>query len=281
MQPRFHALLFLGLLVCSCEFRSRTAAWHFAPGSACKIAYSAELKAKADGSWGSAPYVSAAEADFTARAAVDSATGEIVLSLSVDTLAYRSSERSPGEDDYMAGRLRKYQARLTLSRTGRLLSMEEEPDMPQVEFSPLSFGRLLAYALPAFPDEPIKQGSRWEVTQPLLDKFHPDSRVLKRFALSALRETPEGDLGTCLFELEAYLDEDLGGGGNPSEPSLTGSGQAVFNLTTGRPVSAQVRLEGRFATPSPESPADSAHKVGLPLHLEEELSLRFSDDRAF
>jgi hypothetical protein len=189
----------------------------------------------------------------------------------------------------MTGRLRKYRSKLAFSRTGLVLALEEEPGMPPVEFSPLNFGRFLAYVLPAFPDAPIRQGSRWEIVQPLLDKFHPDSRVIKRFTLSAIRETAEGDLATCLVEVEAYLDEELGerekGGAEAAKkPTLTGSGQIVFNLAKGRPVSADMDLEGRFLSPTSPKPVDpasagtdTARAEAQPLRLQEKLSVRFSD----
>ncbi|MDB5049258.1 MAG: hypothetical protein JWO30_2329 [Fibrobacteres bacterium] len=266
------------LLLSSCEFRSHRAVWHFEPGVTYKVQYSAEVKAKADGSWGAAPYVSAAQAGFSAQAALDTSKGQIELSLAVDTLQYRSSERGPEEDHYMTGRLRKYKAKLSLSRTGQVLSLEEEPGMPPVGFSPLNFGRFLAYVLPAFPDAPIKKGTRWEIVQPLLDKFHPESRAVKRFTLSAVRETPEGELATCLVEMDAYLDEDLGDGEAAGKPSLSGSGQMVFNLTQGRPVSAELELEGRFVSgPLGQKTGDSTQPEALPLRLQEKLSVRFSD----
>ncbi len=266
------------LLFASCQFGSRHAYWHFNPSVTYKLRYSAETKAKADGSWGSTPYVSAAQARFTAQAASDTSKGQIELFLAVDTLEYRSSERGPEEDGYMTGRLRKYKGKVTLSRTGQVLSLEEEPALPPVAFSPLNFGRLLAYALPAFPDMAIKKGSRWEVSQSLLDKFHPDSRVRKRFVMSAIRETPEGELATCLVDMDAFLDEDLGNGENAGKPSLTGSGQMVFNLTKGRPVSSQLELDGRFISHGlPQKTGDSAQASDLPLQLREKISLSFSD----
>jgi hypothetical protein len=287
----------------SCEFSSRRAAWRLESGAKYKVSYSAELKAKADGSWGSSPYVSAAKAEFSTVAASDTSKGQLELAFAVDTLEYRSSERAPDEDEYMTGRLKKYKSKVALSRTGQVLSLEEEPGMPPVEFSPLNFGRFLAYVLPAFPDAPVKQGSRWEIVQPLLDKFHPDSRVIKRFTLSAIRETAEGDLATCLVEVEAYLDEDLGekakgDGDDAKKPTLTGSGQVVFNLAKGRPVSAEMDLEGRFLSrpsPKPEDPASAgsvsaptgsgsaqpqsepAQAEAQPLRLQERVSVRFSD----
>lgn len=209
------------------------------------------------------------------QASGDTSKGQFELSLTVDTLTYRSSERGPDEDRYMTGRLRKYRAKVSLSRTGQVLAMEEEPSMAPVEFSPLNFGRFLAYAMPSFPDASIKKGSRWEIIQPLLDKFHPDSRVIKRFTLSAVRETPQGDLATLLVEMEAHLSEDLGEAEGATQPAMTGSGQMVFNLSKGRPVSADLELEGRFISQLPQKTGDSTQLKPLPLRLQEKLSLRF------
>ncbi|MDB5102794.1 MAG: hypothetical protein JWP91_483 [Fibrobacteres bacterium] len=270
-------LAFACLALISCEFQSRRATWRLDSKVTYKIRYAAELRAKADGSWGSSPYVSAADAEFSGRAATDTGKGQIELSLAVDTVAYRSSERGPEEDRYMTGRLRKYRAKATLSRTGQVLALEEEPGLPPVEFTPLNFGRYLAYALPSFPDAPIKKGSRWETVQPLLDKFHPDSRVLKRFTLSAIRETPEGDLAVCSVEMEAFLDEDLGDGADTTKPSLTGRGQMVFNLGKGRPVSSELELEGRFMSRLPQKAGDSTQPEPLPLRLQEKVKLEFSE----
>lgn len=276
-SPSIGVLIGLSILLSSCEFRSRRATWRFDPGTASKLMYSAELRAKADGSWGSSPYVSSANAAFSMQASGDTSKGQFELTLTVDTLTYRSSERGPDEDRYMTGRLRKYRAKVSLSRTGQVLAMEEEPGMPPVEFSPLNFGRFLAYAMPSFPDAPIKKGSRWEIIQPLLDKFHPDSRVIKRFTLSAVRETPQGDMATLLVEMEAHLSEDLGEAEGTAQPAMTGSGQMVFNLSKGRPVSADLELEGRFISRLPQKTGDSTQPEPLPLRLQEKLSLRFPD----
>jgi hypothetical protein len=270
-------LALASLYLVSCEFQSRRAVWRLDPSVTYKVGYSAELRAKADGSWGSSPYVSAAEAEFSVHAVPDSAKGQIEISLAVDTLSYRSSERGPDEDDYMTGRLRKYRAKLALSRTGQLLTLEEEPGMPPVDFTPLNFGRFLAYLLPTFPDAPIKKGTRWETVQPMLDKFHPGSRVMKRFTLSAIRETPEGDLAVCLVEMDVHLEEDLDQGAEPDLPTLTGSGQMVFNLDTGRPVSAELELEGRFTSRLPQKPVDSTQPDARPLRLQEKAKLDFTE----
>ena len=279
------ALSLSALLLAACEFRSHRAAWRLDTKVTYKVRYSAELRAKAEGSWGSSPYVSSARAEFSAQASGDTAKGQMELSLGVDTLEYRSPERGPEEDRYMTGRLRKYKAKLSLSRTGQVLSMEEEPGMPPVAFSPLNFGRFLAYALPAFPDAPVKKGSHWEVVQPLLDKFHPDSKVIKRYTLSAIRETPDGDLATCLVDLDAYLDEDLGDGapapataGSPEvKPTWSGTGRVIFNLAKGRPVSAELEMEGRFTIRLPPKSGDSTQPAAEPMHMQEKLEIHFTD----
>lgn len=275
----------------SCEFQSRRVSWNLEPGVTYKLQYAVELRAKAEGSWGASPYVSTAEAGFSLRAVTDSAKAQLDLALTVDTLDYRSPERGPEEDRYMTGRLKKYHAKAGLSRTGQLLSLEEEPVMPPVGFSPLDFRRFLAFTLPSFPDTPIRKGSRWEITQPLLDKFHPGSRVTKRFTLSAIRETPEGELAVCLVEMQVFLDEEVDeqvpDPGAPSasagsdsaataEPDLRGSGQMIFNLGKGIPVSTELELEGRFQSRLPQKSGDSAQASAAPLRLQEKLRLGFS-----
>lgn len=261
------------LLLSSCEFRSHRISWHPAPGAAFKIRYTAETRAKAAGSWGAAQYVSAAQADFSAKATVDSAKGQIDLALAVDTLDFKGADRSPEEEAYMDGRLKKYRARVSLSRTGQALALEEEPALPPVAFSPLAFGRWLAYALPVFPDAPIRQGKRWDIVQPLLDKFHPDSRVAKHFTLSAVRETQQGEEAICLVELEAWLDEDVGSAAGPEGPALKGNGKIVFNISKGLPESATLELEGNFRGGT--APGDSA--AAHPLELREKVGLTFTD----
>lgn len=274
------------LVLASCEFRSRRPAYKFGAGVTLKLRYSAEIRAKAEGAWGAAPYVSAARAEFTLKAADDSAKGQADLSLSTDTLSFRADERSPEENAYMDGRLRKYGARLTLSRTGQMISLEEEPALPPVAFSPLNVARWLVYALPAFPDAPLRQGARWEIDQPLLDKFHPGARVLKRYTLSAIRETPEGDLATCLVDLQVWLGEDLGqpdadASGAPA-PSLTGTGKVVFNLAKGRPESAELELEGKFPADPGKAPGDTSQAAAEGvrerlLDLQEKVEISISD----
>lgn len=286
ISNRFGILLALtAMLLAACVFRSHKPAYRFDSGTGYGVHYSAELKANADGNWGSNPYASVAEAEFSFRAVSDSTKGQIELSLVVDSLALRSSERGPEEDGYMAGRLKKYLAKIVISPTGQVLSLEEEPSLPPVDFSPLNFGRFLIYSLPSFPDRPLKQGARWEVTQSLMDKFHPDSRIVKRFALSAIRETPEGTLAICLVELEVFLAVDFGDFGESElskDPSLAGRGNVVFNLDKGRPVSADLELEGDFKRKPPSMEADSSRPAtpysgAMTLHLQEKISLRFTD----
>ncbi len=278
LPPRLIPLApLLCLLFSSCEFRSHRIAWHPAPGAAFRIHYESQMRAKAEGAWGTAPYLSASRADFTGKAAVDSAKGQIDLALSVDSLDFKAADRSVEEEAYMDGRLRKYHARMSLSRTGQALALEEEPALPPMAFSPLAFGRWLAYALPAFPDAPLRQGKRWDILQPLLDKFHPDSRVAKHFTLSAIRETPAGDEAVCLVELEAWLDEDVGSDAGPEAPALKGSGKIVFNITKGFPESASLELEGHFRAGTPPEDSSRPAAAGQPMELSEKVELTFSD----
>jgi hypothetical protein len=276
----FAPLLALSLLLVSCEFRSRRASWHPAAGVTYKLRYSAETRAKADGSWGAAPYVASAKAEFSVKAATDSAKGQIEIALAADTLDFKASERPPEEDAYMDGRLRKYRAKLTLSRTGQVVAFEEEPAQPPVDLTPLAIGRWLTYALPAFPDAALRQGARWDIVQPLLDKFHPDSRVAKHYTLSAIRQTPDGELATCLVEIEAFLAEDLGdtASAGPALPTLKGSGKVVFNLAKGIPESAELELTGRFQGGPPPAPGDTTKPApARPLKLQQKLEIAFSD----
>jgi hypothetical protein len=271
----FAPLLFL--LCSSCEFRSHRIVWHPAPGSSFKIHYAAETRAKAEGAWGAAPYVSVAQADFSAKAGGDTAKGQIELALAVDSLVFKAADRSLEEEAYMDGRLKKYRSRVTLSRTGQALALEEEPALPPVAFSPLAFGRWLAFALPEFPDAPVRQGKRWDILQPLLDKFHPDSRVAKHFTLSAIRETPAGDEAVCLVELEAWLDEDVGSESGPEGPALKGSGKIVFNIAKGIPESASLELTGHFRTGSAPGDSSRAASAGQSMEMREKVELTFSE----
>jgi hypothetical protein len=271
----FAALLFL--LCSSCEFRSHRITWHPAPGAVFRIHYAAEMRAKAEGSWGAAPYVSAAQADFTVKTGVDSAKGQIDLALAVDSLDFKAADRSLDEEAYMDGRLRKYRGRISLSRTGQALALEEEPALPPMAFSPLAFGRWLAYALPAFPDAAMRQGKRWDILQPLLDKFHPDSRVAKHFTLSAIRETPTGEKAVCLVEFEAWLDEDVGSESGPEAPAIKGSGKIVFNIAKGIPESASLELDGHFRAGTAPGDSGRAAAGDRQMQLREKVDLTFSE----
>lgn len=179
----------------------------------------------------------------------------------------------------MEERLRRYKVRLAISAGGKVLAVEEEPDLPPVDFSPLNFGRFLAYGIPAFPKEAVKAGSEWQVDQPLLDKFHPGSRVVKRYKAQGVRQTAEGRLLDCKVEVEAWLEDGLAAreaaAGGPPRPDLSGRGEAVFNLDRGLPVSSGLELEGRFLSQVREGASDSARVVELPLRLGLRIELRF------
>lgn len=294
-------LLLIALLSSSCEFKSYRAAYRFDPGVTYTLRFASGLDAKPDGSWGKGPYASGTESIFSAKGVLDSSKGQINLAFTMDSLKYHSSERAPEEDAYMVSRLRKYRARMALSRTGQALSLEEEPGLPPVEFSPLNFGRLLIYGLPSFPDADIKKGSRWELRQPLLDKFHPESQLIKRFRLASVRETPQGRIAVCEVAIEALLDEELGavhpaptakspepasdtipGGTVVPLPNATmaGKGRMEFNLDTGRPISTELEVEGVFIsqpTGSQEKSGDSGSVAPLTVRLKEHLSLHFSE----
>lgn len=261
------------------------AAYRFADTTAYSVRFDAGLEGRAEGLRGSRPYSAASGARIAITAATDTASGRIELTLSADTLSFQASDRDGQEGAYMEERLKRYRARLVLARSGQILALEEEPDLPPLEFSPLNFGRFIAYGLPAFPAMAVKVGTEWQVDQPLLDKFHPDSRVVKRYRAQAIRETPAGRLLECKVEIAAWLEEGLAAPASESaaggaQPTLTGGGEAVFNLDRGIPVSSDLELEGRFMSRIGGGATDSSSQMDMPLRLTLRLSLRFPESRA-
>ncbi len=303
---RLSLVLIAALLAVSCEFKSYRAVYSFDPAVTYTLRYSSSLKASTEAPGAKGKYAADADAVFSAKGVLDTSKGQFNLSFTMDSLRYQSSERAPEEDAYMVGRLRKYRARMALSRTGQALSLEEEPGLPPVEFSTLNFGRLLIYGFPSFPDADLKKGARWELRQSLLDKFHPESQLIKRFRLASVRETPHGRIAVCEANIEVLLDEELGAvHPNPAHPAkssdkpepiqdtvpggavvplpnatLAGKGKMEFNLDTGRPISTELELEGVFLTQpngSQEKPGDSGSVAPLRVRLQEHFSLHFSE----
>lgn len=268
-----------------CRDEGHLAAYRFDDHAAYSVRYDAALEGRAEGFRGSRSYSSSSGARIAFTAATDSASGRIELTLSADTLSFRASDRDDQEGAYMEERLKRYRARLILGRSGQILILEEEPDLPPLEFSPLNFGRFIAYGLPAFPAMAVKAGSEWQVDQPLLDKFHPASRVVKRYRVQAIRETPAGRLLECKVDIAAWLEEGLaapvpGSAAGGDQPTMTGRGEAVFNLDQGIPVSSDLELEGRFVSRIKEGATDSAGHFDMPLRLTLRLALRFPDSQA-
>lgn len=274
-----------------CRTETHKAAYRLTDRAAYSLRYVAGLEGKAEGFGGSRHYDAQAKAHMAMKAVPDTAGGRMEVTLTADSISFQASDRDGYEGRYMVERLKRYKARLVLSATGQILALEEEPDLPPVDFSPLNFGRLLIYGMPAFPKEPLKPGSEWQVEQSLLDKFQPDSRIVKRYKVLGIRESTGGRLLECEVKLEAWLGEDLGSqepvpeAGGPqvrgpdagrAQPSLTGKGGMVFNLDRGVPVSSDLDLQGRFTSRVREGGGgDSANMVDLPLRLELRLKLGF------
>lgn len=275
---RAASLLLALSLFAGCRQSSHTAAYRFSGEGAYSVRYEAALTGKAEDVRGARPYDAEAKATLSVKALPDSAAGRIELSLAADSVSYQASDRDNYEGRYMQERLRRYKAKMVLSSTGQVLSLEEEPDLPPVDFSPLNFGRFLAYGLPAFPKEAVKAGSEWTAEQPLLDKFHPGSKVIKRYKVRGVKETAEGRLLECAVTVEAWLEDGLGvrtSSGDSARPALSGRGETVFNLDRGLPVSAVLELEGHFITQVPDPAADSGRVKDQPVRLGLRLDLRF------
>jgi hypothetical protein len=253
------------------------AAYRLADPASFEVRYEAALEAGADGFRAARDYGSLASARLSVAAEPDSATGSLRLALTADSIAFRASDRDEEESRYMVERLKRYKARLVITAAGRALALEEEPDLPPVDFSPLNFGRFLLYGLPAFPDTAIREGSEWRIEQPLLDKFHPGSRLVKTFRAAGIRQTPEGRVLECGMELEAWLGEDLDPGGaaasgGTEKAALTGRGKVRFNLDKGTPIAADLDLTGRFLSRVRDGGGASEDH---PIRLELRLDLRF------
>lgn len=267
-------------ILAGCERGGHRAAYRLSDRADYTLRYEAVLKGRAEGSRGSRPYDARAHARLGFKAVPDSAGGRIEIAFTADSIAFAASDRDGGEGRYMEERLRRYKARMVLTTSGKVLAVEEEPEPPPVDFSPLNIGRFLAYGLPAFPAIAVRAGSEWRVEQPLLDKFHPGSRLVKRYKAQGIRETGEGRLLSCAVEVEAWLEEDLSQGQGSAaapRPSLSGRGEAVFNLDRGMPVSSTLELEGRFNSQVREGGSDSSRVVDLPVRLDLKLDLRFGD----
>lgn len=259
------------LALSACRFQSARAAYAFAPGVTQTLRYEASLEAGG----GARAYGSSASARLSFKTTPDSAKNADALSFTVDSLAFRGSDRDSGEGRYMAERLRKYRARLLLTPAGQILSLEEEPALPPVDFSTLDFGRWLLYGLPAFPAEDIGTGSQWTAEQPLLDKFHPDSKAVKTFTATALRKTAAGRLLTAKVSIAVRLEDlaETAGAG----PELQGRGETVFNIDKGRPVSVDLEMEGDFLVGLPRAPGDTTASApaSKKVHLKQRLRLDF------
>ncbi len=267
-----------------CNRSGEVAEYRFAGGDSTgpgfPLRYEAVLEGRVEGLAGARPYDSRARARLRFQAVTDSAAGRIEAAFSADSIGFSASDRDAAETGYMEDRLRRYKARMVLSSTGRVLALEEEPEPPPVDFSPLNIGRFLAFGMPAFPSDPVKEGSEWLVEQPLLDKFHPASRVVKRYRVAEVRETAEGRLLLCSVNVEAWLDTDLGAAGygssgDTSRPALSGKGEAVFDLARGVPVSSRLEMEGRFVSQVRENGSDSGRVVDRPIRLALRLDLQF------
>ena len=264
------------LLFGGCRFNTYPVTYHFPAGVTYKLRYQAELSGKAEKLKDAHAYSASTRALLSFKATSDSAKGQIEFALGVDSIESGSAERSPGEQAYMAERLRKYRARLSISRTGQVLALEEEPDLPPLGFSTLHIGRALAYALPVFPQNGVGQGETWENTHFLLDKFHPQSRVQRKYWVTSIGQNPAGRMMVCHVELQVFLDEDLGPGRDTTLPALTGKGDVIFNLEQGRPVSAIFELSGRFQVPRPAVPGGTGPTQQVSVGLRERFHLSFS-----
>jgi hypothetical protein len=256
------------------------ATYRFTADATYSISYQAVLSGKAEGFRGARAYDADARAGLLVKVDPDSSSGRIGLTVTADSIVYAASDRDAEEGRYMQERLRRYKARMVLSRTGQVLALEEEPDLPPVDFSPLNFGRFLAYGIPSFPREAVQAGSEWTTEQPLFDKFHPGSKVVKRYKVQGIRETPEGRLVECSVTLEAWLEDGLASpsarsAGDSGTPDLSGRGEAVFNLDRGQPISSTLELDGRFNSPIREGGTDSGRVVDLPVRLGLRLDIRF------
>jgi hypothetical protein len=266
------------LLLAGCrKEEGHRAAYRLSDPAPFDVRYEAVLEAGADGFRAARGYGSQASARLSMAAEPDSATGSLRLALSADSIAFRASDRDEEESRYMVERLKRYKARLVLTAAGQVLALEEEPDLPPVDFSPLNFGRFLVYGLPAFPDTSIREGSVWRIEQPLLDKFHPGSRLVKTFRAEAIRQTPEGRVLECGMDVEAWLEEDLdpegsAPGDGTGRAALAGRGKARFNLDSGAPISTDLELTGRFLSRIRDRSAAAADH---PIRLELRLDLRF------
>lgn len=285
--PFLLAAAAVAAVLAGCNRSGGVAEYRFAgrdpAGPGFPLRYEAVLEGRAEGLAGSKPYGSRASARLRFQTVPDSATGRIEAAFTADSVGFSASDRDAAETRYMEDRLRRYKARMVLSSTGRVLALEEEPEPPPVDFSPLNIGRFLAFGMPAFPSGPVQEGSEWQVEQPLLDKFHPASRVVKRYRVEEVRESGEGRLLLCSVEVEAWLESDLGtagfgasgASGDSTRPALTGKGEAAFDLARGVPVSSRLDMEGRFVSQVRENGLDSGRVVDRPIRLALRLDLQF------
>ncbi len=279
---RFSISCFMGLFVLTgltgligCRFNTYQTEYRFHSGPSFAVQFVAHLDVSAG--WGKAAYSSDAQVYFSGRFSGDTAKSEWALDVAADSLRFASSERAPEEDKYMMGRLRKYHARLAMTKSGQSLALDEEPALPQVQFTPTNFGRFLAYALPVFPQGRFAVGDTWAFTQVALDKFHPDAHWTKRFKLLEVRETAHGRIAVLSVDLSGDFHDDVGEMQTGSEATVTGTGRAEFDLAAGRPLSTELEWHGSF---TPQAGADSSGPTGksplAPMVLSERVSLHFS-----
>ncbi len=265
------------LFLASCEFKTYRLVYRFDHKNEYRIEYSASLQGNQEGRLGGHRYRTTADAAFIVRESFDSAKGQVDLGMTIEHLEFHSAERAKDEDAYMTGLLSKYHMHVLATNRGQVLSMTEEPHLPPVEFSPLNFGRLLLFALATFPDSDLKVGGHWESEQSLLDSFHPEARLKRSFKLTSVREATQGSIAEIEVGFMAFLEAGLGHSPADSLSNLSGKGKMEFNLNTGHLILSDLRMEGHFMGQTADKATDSSQFETLPLYLQENLRLHFSE----
>ena len=185
------------------------------------------------------------KAQVTSTLVVAYDDGSARFQMLVDSVAYRSDQRSVEECLHMERYLSQQNFQFKMKSNGDMQDLRMDGYVPELESSDIDLRRLLLKIQPVLPGTPIAMGDTWERQQVLNDESGKQAFAYKWFQVEDVFFHDGKKLAKLRMNVKYRLDDSTSVQEHlKADDFILGSGEVLFNVTDGLVNEVSLEISG-------------------------------------